>query len=46
LLKFFSAQTQNSSLPAEPTTWPSAESFLKMTTTLARAKDFSGIPDV
>jgi hypothetical protein len=29
LLKLFSAQTHDSSLPAEPTTWPTAEPFKK-----------------
>jgi hypothetical protein len=29
LLNFFSAQTHNSSLPAEPTTWPTAEPLKK-----------------
>jgi len=29
LLKLFLAQTHNSSLPAEPTTWPTAEPFKK-----------------
>jgi hypothetical protein len=41
LLKLFSAQTQYSSLSAEPTTWRSAESFLKKTIAGAR-QDFSG----
>jgi hypothetical protein len=29
LLKLFSAQTHNSHLSAEPTTWPTAKSFKK-----------------
>jgi len=41
LLKFFSAQTNYSSLFGKPTTWPTAEPFEKGLP-LARAKYFSG----
>jgi hypothetical protein len=42
LLKLFSAQTRKSSLPGEPTTWPTAEPF-KILPPLACAKHFSGL---
>jgi hypothetical protein len=41
LLKLFSAQTHNSSLPGEPATWPTAVPFDKMSTSGVR-QTFSG----
>jgi len=41
LFKLFSTQTHSSGLPAEPTTWPTAEPFEKWPR-LACAKRFSG----
>jgi hypothetical protein len=42
LLKLFSAQTHNSSIPAEPTTWPTAKPFFLKMTTMPFDKHFSG----